>query len=68
MKNPILKWRMAQELTQMQVAERLGVGQPAVAKWEEGKVSHSKALAVHQLTGIPLHELRPDIYPTPQAA
>lgn len=67
MTESLITWRKARELTQVEAGELLGVNQPTIAKWESGKVSPGKALKVHQVTGIPLHVLRPDIYPKPQS-
>lgn len=66
MTNHLIKWRDAEELTQAQAAIRFGVNQPTVAKWEKGKVPSEQCLRVHEITGIPLHSLRPDIYPKPK--
>ena len=62
----ISAWREANNVSVKEFAERAGVQDSAVCKWERGRVSAIKALTVHQITGIPLHELRPDIYPKPQ--
>lgn len=59
-------WRKAEGLTQTELADRLGVRQPTIAKWESGQVPAESALIVHTLTGIALHKLRPDIYPEPK--
>jgi transcriptional regulator with XRE-family HTH domain len=63
--NPIKAWRLAQGLSQREFGEKVGVEDAAVCKWEAGSVSSGKALDVHWLTGIPLHRLRPDLYPDP---
>lgn len=63
MMNPIRAWRLAQGLSQREFGALVGVQDAAVTKWEKGQVSTDKALTVHQVTGIPLHRLRPDIYP-----
>lgn len=59
-------WRKSEGLTQEQAADRCGVNQPTWCKWENGRVSVEEALRVHGVTKIPLHELRPDIYPAPK--
>lgn len=64
--NPIRAWRISQGLSQRELGERLGVNDSAVTKWEKTKVSADKALQLHRITGIPLHRLRPDLYPAPQ--
>lgn len=64
--SPIRAYRQAAGLSQTEFGKLFGVLAPAVCKWEEGKVSVQYALAVHKATGIPLHDLRPDIYPAPE--
>ena len=61
----ILDWRNERKLTQTEAAALVGIGQAAWAKWEKGQVPAEQCLKVHRLTDIPLHELRPDIYPAP---
>jgi DNA-binding transcriptional regulator YdaS (Cro superfamily) len=49
---------------QAKVAEKLGVTQQSVSGWvQTGRVPFDKVIAIEALTGIPRHELRPDIYP-----
>lgn len=38
----------------------------AVSQWD--RVPAERALDVERVTGVPRHELRPDIYPEPQRA
>ena len=66
MTEELIAWRTRTGLTQEGAASLFGVNQPAVAKWEAGKVPALRALTVHGVTGIPLHVLRPDIYPAPK--
>jgi transcriptional regulator with XRE-family HTH domain len=61
----ILEWRTAQKITQTEAAALAGVGQAAWAKWERGQVPAEQCLKMHRITAIPLHILRPDIYPAP---
>lgn len=42
-------------------AMRLGVSAQAISQWKT--VPPLRVLQVEQLTGVPRHELRPDIYP-----
>ena len=43
------------------LAVPLGVSIQAVSQWEE--VPPLRVLAVERLSGVPRHELRPDLYP-----
>lgn len=45
---------------------KLGIAHTSVIGWRQaGRIPAERCLAVSQATGIPLHELRPDIYPAP---
>ena len=45
------------------LAKPLGITEQAVSQWDE--VPPLRVLAVEQASGVPRHELRPDIYPAP---
>ena len=49
-----------------QIARALKITPGAVRQWRE--VPPSRVLNVEALTGIPRHELRPDLYPRDEAA
>ena len=51
------------DVTQAEVAERLGIQAPALSKWKANRVPPERVLDVERETGIPRGELRPDIYP-----
>lgn len=63
--SPLTHWRKANGLTQAQLAEKLGVQDAAVNKWEKKRIPAERVLAVSQITRIPPHRLRPDLYPAP---
>ncbi len=47
------------------LAAVLGVGQTSVSAWKvKGVVPSKHCPKIAQLTGVSLHELRPDIYPS----
>lgn len=48
------------------LAEKLGISRAAVHQWK--RIPAERVLDVESLTGIPRHELRPDLYPNDQAA
>lgn len=47
------------------LAGHLGITPQAISQWERVPVMH--VLRVEQITGVPRHELRPDIYPPPNS-
>lgn len=63
MENPLTAYRQRESITQADLAARLGVQPPAVCKWERGRIPAERVLDVERVTGIPRHELRPDLYP-----
>jgi DNA-binding transcriptional regulator YdaS (Cro superfamily) len=46
---------------QAKFARLIGVTAQAVSQWDE--VPPLRVLAVEQVSGVPRHELRPDLYP-----
>lgn len=48
------------------LARQIGVTPQAIAQWDRVPVKH--VLSVERITGVPRHELRPDIYPPNEAA
>ncbi|WP_369952175.1 transcriptional regulator [Ralstonia syzygii] len=51
--------------SQSALARAVHVTPQAVQQWvEAGRVSHKKVIEVERVSGVPRHELRPDIYPT----
>lgn len=47
------------------LAIKLAVTPQALSQWK--RVPATRALEVERITGVPRHELRPDIYPPPEA-
>lgn len=45
------------------LARRLGITPQALSQWD--RVPPLRVLEVERITGVPRHELRPDIYPIP---
>ena len=43
------------------LAAALGISAQAISQWEE--VPPLRVLAVERISGVPRHELRPDLYP-----
>lgn len=48
------------------LADPLGISIQAVSQWDE--VPPLRVLAVERVSGVPRHELRPDLYPAPEEA
>lgn len=50
--------------SQQALAELLGIKSPSITEWKRsGRVPATRVLDIERLTGVPRHELRPDIYP-----
>ena len=62
--NAILKYRQDHHLTQEGLAEILKTTKATVSRYESGdrKPSVKRVDDISKITGIPLHELRPDIW------
>lgn len=62
--NAILKYRKDHDLTQEQLADHLGISKASVCRFENGdrKPSVKRVDEITKLTGIPRHELRPDVW------
>ncbi|GIU42776.1 hypothetical protein TUM4438_10120 [Shewanella sairae] len=62
--NVFTEYRKKNQLTQIELAEMLDLNQSMVSFLENGhrKLDPRKVKAVSKITGIPKHELRPDLY------
>ncbi len=56
-------WRKANKISQVQLAQRLGIKQETVSKWELGKtkIPVARVPQLSEITGIPRVLLRPDL-------
>ena len=61
--HPLRAYRDKAAITQLQLAELLGVRRETIARWETGdrKVDDNLLSGVSEKTGIPKNELRPDL-------
>jgi DNA-binding transcriptional regulator YdaS (Cro superfamily) len=64
-KSPLWHWRQIKGVSQAELGKLLGVQDAAVTKWEKGRVPAERVLSVSKVTGIPAHQIRPDLYPAP---
>jgi DNA-binding transcriptional regulator YdaS (Cro superfamily) len=48
------------------LAEALSITRSAVSQWDE--IPMERVFEVSRVTGVPVHELRPDLIPAPQDA
>lgn len=62
-KDPSIQKAIEAAGTSKELARRLGITPQALSQWK--RVPPLRALLVERVTGIPRHELRPDIYPAP---
>jgi DNA-binding transcriptional regulator YdaS (Cro superfamily) len=47
------------------LADSLGVSRAVVSLWKWRGIPPGHCLKIHRITNVPLHQLRPDIYPAP---
>lgn len=65
MRGPIIERAFSQRLAVTRIAEATGISTAAVSQWK--RVPERHVLAVSKITGIAPHDLRPDLYPAPEA-
>jgi DNA-binding transcriptional regulator YdaS (Cro superfamily) len=65
-RDPALKRAIESLGTAEALARKLFIKPQAISQWE--RVPPLRVLDVERHTGIPRHELRPDLYPAPEGA
>ncbi|MEL6758432.1 MAG: hypothetical protein AAFP81_18535 [Pseudomonadota bacterium] len=60
-------WRGKIQLSKPQAAAIFGVSSTTYSNWEDGGVPPAWVERVHQVTTIPLHQIRPDTYAPPHS-
>jgi len=53
----------ARGLKLIDVSRGLGVDKATVSRWAQKRIPAERVLDIERLTGIPRHDLRPDLYP-----
>jgi DNA-binding transcriptional regulator YdaS (Cro superfamily) len=59
----LLDYLNSQRGRRKELAGQLGIQCAALSQWKQ--VPPARVMAVHEITQIPLHELRPDLYQAP---
>lgn len=62
----LIAWLDAERGRRKRLAEHLEIFPGALSQWNQ--VPATRATEVSDFTGIPLHDLRPDVFPTPAKA
>ena len=65
--HPLKAFRLEYNLTLKQLADRIGLKKPTVCQIEKGdrQIAATRVMGVSDVTGIPPHVLRPDIFRQP---
>ena len=63
MTSALISYRSRAGKSQKDLAAQIGVRPSALCKWERGRIPAERVIEVERITGIPRHELRPDLYP-----
>ena len=67
-KQPLNRLLEEKGLRLSDLARKLGVNKSSVTLWGLRRIPAERVLEIEKFTGIPRHELRPDIYPAPEKA
>jgi len=64
MSTALKSWRTTANMDAESAAKLAGVSLPTWSRWETGgrKVPAERVPALSRLTGVPMHELRPDVF------
>lgn len=61
---PLLK---ARDLKMVDLARKLKIDKATVTRWCQGSVPPRRAVEIERATGIPRHEIRPDLWSAPNS-
>lgn len=62
----LIAWLNAERGRRQKLADALDIYASALSQWNQ--VPATRATEVSDITGIPLHQLRPDVFPVPAKA
>lgn len=61
--NPLKKLVKARGLKLIDLSRGLGVDKATVTRWAQKRIPAERVVEIERITGIPRHDLRPDLYP-----
>jgi len=64
--NPLKALVRARGLKLIDLSRGLGVDKATVTRWAQKRIPAERVVDIERFTGIPRHDLRPDLYPTEQ--
>lgn len=59
-------YRRDRNLTLEQAGAQFGVDKTTFMRWEAGAIPPKRVAEVSFMTGVPMHLLRPDVFPAPK--
>lgn len=60
--SPLRKFRTDNNLSLEELAPKFKVNKTTLSRWETGQVPAERCHDVEEVTGIPCHDLRPDVF------
>lgn len=64
--SPLLRALKDKKMSMADIARSLSVQKSTVTRWFQRQIPPERAHAVERVTGIPVHELRPDLWSPPE--
>lgn len=64
--NPLKALVKARGLKLIDLSRGLGVDKATVTRWAQKRIPAERVVEIERVTGIPRHDLRPDLYPVEQ--
>ncbi len=63
----LFAYRRDMSLTLEQAGAKFGVDKTTFMRWEAGAIPPKRVAEVSFVTGVPMHVLRPDVFPAPKS-